>query len=159
MPPGPLGARATMVSFKDDALACPYFVPREIVNDGSWPHPSRLPLGGGWKGECCAKEQSLSPDDFQIREFCNLGYAARCPHLPEDRDWDAIRFVVARTSDDQIVISYSCERSHAPKQHGTMTFDLEREAWINPHSDARVQRLADAFLKTYRSRHETTVID
>ncbi len=148
-----------MISYKDDALACPYFVPREIVNDGSWPHPSRLPLGAGWRGECCAKEQILSPDDFQIREFCNLGYAARCPHLPEQRDWDVVRFAVTRTSDEQIVVSYSCERSHAPKAHDTMTFDVKLEAWINPHSDARVRRLADAFLETYRGRTASAIIE
>jgi hypothetical protein len=35
-------------------LACPYFVPREIVHDIAWPHPARLPLGAGWTGTCCA---------------------------------------------------------------------------------------------------------
>ncbi len=151
--------RATMIFFKDDSLACPYFVPREIVNDGSWPHPSRLPLGAGWKGECCGSEQIVSPDDFQIREFCNLGYATRCPHLPPQRDWDAIRFAVARTSDDQIIIAYSCERAHAPKEHGAMTFDLRREVWTDPHADERVRRLAEAFLGTYRSRIAAALIE
>jgi hypothetical protein len=140
-------------------LACPFFVPREILNDGSWPHPSRLPLGAGWKGQCCASDQTLSPDDLQIREFCNLGYATRCPHLPAQRDWDAIRFAVASTSDEQITVSYSCELGHAPKEHGNMTFDLSREIWLNTHSDARVRRLADAFLQTYRSRVATAVIE
>ncbi len=140
-------------------MACPYFVPREIVNDGSWPHPKRLPLGAGWKGECCAAEQLRSPDDFQMREFCNLGYATRCPHLPPQCDWDAIRFAVARACDEQIVLSYSCELNHAPKEHGTMTFDRNRETWLNPHPDARVQRLAEAFLETYRSRCATAVIE
>ncbi len=151
--------RARMVPPRTISLACPYFVPREIVNDGSWPHPSRLPLGAGWKGDCCAKEQILSPDEFQVREFCNLGYAARCPHLPEHRDWDAIRFAVARTSDDRMVISYSCEFAHAPKEHGTMIFDLHRETWTSSHNDARVKRLADAYLQTYRSRTASAVIE
>ncbi len=139
-------------------MACPYFVPREIVNDGYWPHPKRLPLGAGWKGECCAAEQSRSPDDLQMREFCNLGCAALCPHLPPQRDWDAIRFAIARTNDNQIVLSYSCELAHAPKEHGTLTFDLHRETWTGFHADARIRRLAEAFLQTHRSRTATAVI-
>ena len=53
-------------------MACPYFVPREIVNDGSWLHPSRLPLGAGWSGRCCASEQETTPSDAVLHELCNL---------------------------------------------------------------------------------------
>jgi hypothetical protein len=140
-------------------LACPYFVPREILNDGSWQHPSRLPLGAGWNGDCCASGSVVSPQDSEIREFCNLGYATHCPHLPPQRDWDAIRFAVARTGDEQIILSYSCELNHAPREHGTMTFDLNREAWQNTHADARVRRLADSYLQSYRSRQSRAMIE
>lgn len=140
-------------------MACPYFVPREVVRDGSWPHPSRLPLGAGWSGECCASEALVSPSVFQIREFCNLGYATRCPHLPPARDWDAVRFAAARVSEEQIILSYVCELGHAPIEHGKLTFDLIGEKWLNPHSDARVRRLADCFLHTYRSRQAPAVIE
>jgi hypothetical protein len=133
-------------------LACPFFVPREILNDGSWPHPSRLPLGAGWNGDCCASTAGVSPLDSQIREFCNLGYATRCPHLPPQCDWDAVRFAVAGVSRDQITLLYVCERNHAPVEHGKLTFDLLGERWLNPHADARVNRLADCFLLTYRTR-------
>ena len=140
-------------------MACPYFVPREILNDGSWPHPSRLPLGAGWNGGCCASGSVVSPQDSEIREFCNLGYATRCPHLPPRRDWDAIRFAVARTSSEQIVLSYSCELDYAPREHGTMTFNVSRETWQNTHADARVNRLADTFLRSYRSRQSRAIVE
>jgi len=94
----------------------------------------------------------ISPLESEIREFCNLGYATLCPHLPQQRDWDAIRFAVARASDEQIVLSYSCELDHAPREHGTMTFNVSRQAWVNTHADARVNRLADSYLQSYRSR-------
>jgi hypothetical protein len=137
-------------------LACPFFVPREIVsqtmNDGSWPHPSRLPLGAGWTGTCRASGQEQAVPDTHIREFCNLGYATTCPHLPQQRDWDAVRFSVARVSHEQITICFTCELAHAPIEHGKLTFDLVSEAWLEPHSDSRILTLASSFLYAYRAR-------
>jgi len=133
-------------------LACPFFVPREILNDGSWPHPSRLPLGAGWRGTCCSTGQNFTPDDATLREFCNLGNAHACPHLSADRDWDAIRFSVARTSVDQVTLWYVCEAANAPREHGQLTYDRIRRFWVNPHSDLRVQRLAACYIETYQSR-------
>ena len=156
-------------------MACPYFVPREIVYDIAWPHPTRLPLGAGWTGSCCAhnepgptsssstssssNEVSVRLDDALIRDFCNLGYATTCPHLPSSRDWDAIRFSVASTTPNQITLCYICEFAHAPKAHGTLTYDLAAEAWHSASdaasestNDARVRRLANSYLHAYRAR-------
>lgn len=133
-------------------LACPFFVPREILNDGSWPHPSRLPLGAGWTGNCRASGQELAASDAHIRKFCNLGYATPCPQLPRRHDWDAVRFSVVRASREQVTICFVCELDHAPVEHGELTFDLASEAWLNPHADARVHRLAICYLETYRAR-------
>lgn len=198
-------------------MACPYFVPREIVYDVSWPHPARLPLGAGWTGTCCAASYksaneavapniadskiagskivdlklaearisdpsestiaaSLSVDSAIIRDCCNLGYATACPHLPVSRDWDAIRFIVAGSAPNRITLCYVCEFAHAPKAHGTLTYDLTAESWCEAHtasandatpnaegpanavnaataaSDARVRRLAASYLHSYRVR-------
>jgi len=141
-----------MAVLRETTLACPFFVPREIVNDGSWPHPSRLPLGAGWIGSCCASGQELTVSDTQVREFCNLGYATACPHLPRRCDWDAVRFSVARVSRDEVTICFVCELAHAPIEHGELTFDLANQIWLTPHADTRVQRLAICYLETYRTR-------
>jgi hypothetical protein len=133
-------------------LACPYFVPREIVNDGSWIHPSRLPLGAGWSGQCCASGQESTPSEMELHEFCNLGNATGCSHLPRERDWDAIRFSVARTSLDRIELCYVCEFAHAPIEHGKLIFDCATERWTSAHPDPRVQRLAVSYIESYRSR-------
>jgi len=138
-------------------LACPYFVPREILADGSWHHPSRLPLGAGWNGNCCASGQELRPSDSAIRELCNLGYASACPHLPARRDWDAVRFSVAGASSEQITLRYVCELDHAPVIHGKLSFDRVRQGWTNPHDDPRVRRLADCFLQSYCARMSDAV--
>ena len=139
-------------------MACPFFVPREILSGGSWLHPSRLPLGAGWRGDCGASAQPVTPDDAAIRDFCNLGNATACPHLPAQRDWDAIRFSVARASAGQITLHYVCESAQAPSGHGKLSFDLVRQRWLNPHSDPRVQRLADCYLETYRARQNHVLI-
>jgi hypothetical protein len=127
-------------------------VPREILNDGSWPHPSRLPLGAGWTGACAASGQELPASDLHIQEFCNLGYAIACPHLPQRRDYDAIRFAIARSSTQQVTLSFVCELGHAPIEHGELTFDLANEAWIIRHPDPRVLRLATSYIQAYRVR-------
>ena len=138
-------------------MACPYFVPREILNDGYWQHPARLPLGAGWSGSCCAGGVETLPSDSALREFCNLGNAHGCPHLPRERDWDAVRFSVARSGQEQITLWYVCELAYAPVEHGKLTFDCVAERWAFPHMDARVQRLAECYLHTYRARQSRNV--
>ena len=101
---------------------------------------------------------TVSPLDSEIREFCNLGYASGCPRLPHDRDWDAVRFSVAGANGDKITVLYACEFGHAPVEHGKLTFDLDGERWLEAPVDARVRRLADCYLKTYRDRRARAII-
>lgn len=88
-----------------------------------------------------------------IQDFCNLGYASACPYLPAHYDWDAIRFSVAKVSQQQVTICFVCELAHAPIEHGKLIFDLADEVWLNPHGDARVHRLATCYLESYRARN------
>lgn len=115
-------------------------------------------MGAGWSGDCCAAAQEITPADAHIRDFCNLGYASACPHLPRGRDWDAVRFSVAGSSADQITLRYACELEHAPVEHGTLTYELARESWRETHSDARINRLAASYLHAYRARQIATLI-
>ena len=78
-------------------MACPFFMPTSKLEDGGWLHPSRLPLGGGWTGHCSAPgHEGAEPTNQELRELCNLGYAASCPRLPKERAYDAVRFSIAR---------------------------------------------------------------
>jgi len=140
-------------------LACPFFVPQEILNDGSWPHPSRLPLGAGWTGACAATGHEQPASDLHIREFCNLGYATACPNLPQNRNWDAIRFSVSQVSQQQVTICFVCELDHAPIEHGKLTFDLTREVWLSPNPDPRIFRLAASYLQAYRARMDVAAAE
>lgn len=165
-------------------MACPYFVPREIVYDIAWPHPARLPLGAGWTGSCsafpaaadssgtgssgtdisatdsaAANTLTTSPvDSARLRDFCNLGYATACPNLPPVRDWDAVRFSVANRTAEKITLYYVCEKAHAPIAHGTLTCDLAADTWLDAPADPRIRRLAASYLQAYRVRQCSALI-
>jgi hypothetical protein len=134
-------------------MACPFFMPTERLLQGTWIHPSRLPLGAGWNGHCDSPKNhgaELSPETVQ--EFCNMGYAAGCPRLPKERLYDSIRFVVAHAGNPRIIVWYSCEREHLPAGHGKLEYDATLQAWISTHADVRIQKMADCYLQSYLLR-------
>jgi hypothetical protein len=134
-------------------LACPFFMPVRPLNDGGWPHPSRLPLGGGWSGHCCAPgHEGSSPSDQELREFCNLGYAKSCARIPNDRAWDAVRFSIARDGGSRLILSFVCEAQHRPAEWGSLEYDASLERWTSPSREARLQKMAECYLQSYFMR-------
>lgn len=148
-------------------MACPYFMPLAKLENGSWPHPARLPLGCGWSGRCTAPgHEGQIPTQDILEAFCNLGYASSCAWAPQQRVWDAIRFAVSapdaarsghrsQLSDTKcsvIRIDFVCERAHRPVEHGQLKFDLSIATWLQRHDDARIQRMAECFLESYLKR-------
>jgi len=131
-------------------VACPFFVPEEKIDGGEWPHPARLPLGAGWKGQCAAGEHLRSPNEQELRD-CNLGYA-KCACVPAERKADAVRFSVAAASDERVVVRYACEREYRPGDCGTLEFDRHRMDWTGEHSDPRIQRMAECYVREYLNR-------
>ncbi|MGD1023971.1 MAG: hypothetical protein ABR880_14390 [Candidatus Sulfotelmatobacter sp.] len=149
------------------ALACPFFVPVEKLENGTWLHATRLPLGCGWSGLCTApghEDETPSHDDLQ--QFCNLGYAQGCGRLPKDREWDSIRFGARTLGADKqngtgsrIQVRYVCERDHRPVEQGMLEFDAAGNRQEPRHHDARLQRMAECFVESYlekRKRRGTT---
>jgi hypothetical protein len=134
-------------------VACPFFMPTDKHDDGGWLHPSRLPLGGGWIGHCSAPgHEGAEPTNRELREFCNLGYAAGCPRLPEERAYDAVRFSVAHDRGGQLLLWFVYESRHRPAGHGMLEYDLSLDRWISSHSDPRIQKMADCYLQSYLLR-------
>lgn len=97
-----------------------------------------------------------------LESFCNLGYASSCGWAPDVRACDAVRFGVAAPEKQQadskdsalggarfLRITYVCERDHRPAGQGELEFDLTESAWIRPHEDMRVQKMAECFLESY----------
>jgi hypothetical protein len=128
-------------------------MPIRPLNDGGWLHPTRLPLGGGWSGQCCAPgHEGSAPSNQELREFCNLGYATSCVRLPSDRACDAVRFSIARDSGSRLVLSFTCEVQHHPAEWGSLEYDASLERWISSHPDLRIQKMAECYLQSYVMR-------
>ena len=151
-------------------MACPYFMPVRQLESGNWPHPSRLPLGAGWSGQCTAPTHAgTTPPQDVLEKFCNLGYASDCAWVPKDRRWDAVRFAVAAPEDGTITgrkaarhdapvlrLIYVCERAHRPAERGELRYDLRESAWLELHRDGAIQKMAECFLGTYLKRSTRT---
>jgi len=134
-------------------LACPFFMPVRKSEDSVWQHPSRLPLGCGWTGLCCAPGyEGVQPTDEELRCFCNLGYATNCPRLPKERPCDAVRFGIARDTGSQLFLLFVCEAGHLPTTHGTLQYDLSLGLWVLSHADPQIQRMAECYLESYLPR-------
>ena len=145
-------------------------MPVEKFENGNWPHPARLPLGGGWSGHCTAPghEGETAAQDI-LEAFCNLGYASSCGWAPPDRAWDAVRFAVCAPPDSStrlvadagadlpprvLRLRYVCEKNHLPVKHGDLEFDLARSVWVRVHDDSRVQKMAECFLDSYLKKRD-----
>jgi hypothetical protein len=126
-------------------MACPFFLPDTPMEAELWPHRRRLPLGDGWRGQCAT---GVSPGEEQLREFCNLGYAKKCPHLPAQREADAVRFSV-HSEGARVTVDYICEREHRPGRRGSLEFDQFRATWTVRHPDNCIQRQAECCLAAY----------
>ena len=134
-------------------MACPFFMPTSKLEDGGWLHPARLPLGGGWMGRCFAPgHEGAEPSNRELRELCNLGYAAGCHRLPEERACDAVRFSIAHDRGAQLLLWFVCESGHRPASHGTLEYNLSVGQWICSHSDPRIQKMAECYLQAYLLR-------
>lgn len=127
-------------------------MPKEKNNELFWPFPHRLPLGAGFHGHCTAAGKPLQPGDAELRDFCNLGYARGCDKLPANRQADAIRFSVAAEKEGEVIVSYTCERDHAPVEHGELRYRLSSTSWCAPHADPVLQRQAECYLAIYLER-------
>jgi hypothetical protein len=134
-------------------MACPFFMPTRKLDDGVWLHPSRLPLGCGWEGHCTAPgHEGAVPAPSRLHEECSLGYASTCPHLPEGRAWDAVRFAVSREYESRIRVAYVCERNHLPAEHGDLEYRVHDGQWTGCHPDRRIQKMAECFLESWMQR-------
>jgi hypothetical protein len=140
-------------------------MPTEKLSNGSWPHPARLPLGGGWTGRCTASgHENEIPAQHVLEAFCNLGYASGCTWAPRERRWDAVRFAVSapggsqvpeqKNSSPLIRICYVCERDHRPMERGDLEFDAQRLEWTKAHPDPRLQKMAECFLESRRKKND-----
>lgn len=105
----------------------------------------RPPLGAIHAGSC-ALLSTTCPEEL-VEEECNFGYAAECPTLPEQREADAHRFVVARLDGEQVLVRWSVEREHRPISVGEARWDRVN-GWVDAPPDALGRQLR-IFVENY----------
>jgi len=133
-------------------VACPFFMPEERF-DSDWLFPQRLPLGAGWTGTCTAPgHEGVRPSEEELTSGWNLGYAKGCSRLPAERDGDAVRFALGEERDGILHVLFACEREHLPAGHGELLYDAATGSWLQSHEDARVQRMAECYVRAQRER-------
>jgi len=133
-------------------VACPFFMPEERF-DSDWLFPQRLPLGAGWTGTCTAPgHEGVRPSEEELTSGCNLGYAKGCSRLPAERHADAVRFALGEERDGILHVLFACEREHLPAGHGELLYDAATGSWLQSHEDARVQRMAECYVRAQRER-------
>jgi len=136
-------------------MACPYFMPEERF-DSSWAFPQRLPLGAGWSGQCMAPGHGgARPSQEELTSGCNLGYAKNCGRLPAERPADAVRFAIGEERDGVLHVLFVCERNYLPADHGELLYEKSRNAWIEPHENACIKRMAECYVRTQLERRLT----
>jgi hypothetical protein len=132
-------------------VACPFFWPVTRHEAELWPHRRRLPLGDGFMGKCRSPHcMGRTPGDDELKDCCNLGYATTCPHLPKERQADAVHF--SATGEGIVKVSYVTVRGQAPGEHGTLEFDLLTRKWLAEHADANIQRMAECYVDAWLAR-------
>jgi hypothetical protein len=134
-------------------------MPTQRSEDASWLHPHRLPLGGPFDGHCCAPGHECAKLSAEDLKQCNLGYAARCSRLPQERTSDAVRFGVVRESSSQIVLRFVYEKNYRPAGDGILEFDSQRAFCATPHSTPQIQKMAECYLESYRSLRSQPAVD
>ena len=89
---------------------------------------------------------------MELKDFCNLGYAAACPRLPAERAYDAVRFSVINDAGERVTLCFVCEFAHRPAVHGQLEYDVALNRWPSPHSETRIQKMAECYVQSYLSR-------
>jgi hypothetical protein len=133
-------------------VACPYFIPAERHELELWSHRHRLPLGDGFSGYCGAREPKTLCNDDSLRLQCNLGYA-NCSHLPSERVFDAVRFLIYGQA-PVLSVQFACEREHHPALCGELRYDQSSMTWLDS-PDAGIEHLAEASVRAWIKRSVT----
>ncbi|HVP47875.1 MAG TPA: hypothetical protein VMT32_14880 [Bryobacteraceae bacterium] len=130
-------------------MACPLFEPVRHRADGG----TLLPLRDFWFGVCHADEGAFEPDERLLSECCNMGYArGKCARFPQAGGPDAVRFAIARDSDQKIFVSFAIETDHRPCSHGSLEFSRPEGKSADAESGSLLGKQAAAYVASYLRR-------
>lgn len=106
-----------------------------------------------WFGVCHAEEADFEPDERLLSECCNMGYArGKCARFPKAAGADAVRFAIARDSDQKILVSFAVERNHHPHAQGSLEFSRAAGKFAASESDPLLEKQAGAYVASYLRR-------
>ena len=112
-----------------------------------------MPLGDVWSGVCRAGAAPVVPDELTLTDLCNMGYVrGSCSRYPQSATLDAVRFLIARHSNDLIQIQYVVECDHHPHAHGSLEYFPARSALAGEDLDPMLERQALAYVASYLRR-------
>lgn len=69
---------------------------------------------------------------------------------------DSVRFAVMREGEGRMIIEFVSERNHRPAEHGTLEYVIAPGHWVFPHSDSRIQKMAECYLLSYLLRKSSS---
>jgi len=134
-------------------VACPLFDPTKHRADAG----TLLPLRDFWFGVCRADRAGFEPDERLLSDCCNMGYArGRCSRFPQAAGPDAVRFTIARDSDQRILVSFAVERDHRPHSQGSLEFSRTAGTFASLNSDPLIEKQAGAYVASYLRRRPTS---
>jgi hypothetical protein len=128
-------------------MACPFFCPRERMEDDASRKPFGIPLGALFRGECHGSNEPWTPEQHHLRTYCNFGYArGRCDRFPADAPADAVRFLITADHDSFIQVDYVFEKDYYPAGKGTLT--------VPGSGTGILHRQAEAYAAVYWERKQ-----
>ena len=134
-------------------MACPHFEPTKHRADAG----TLLPLRDFWFGVCHADEAGFEPDERLLSDCCNMGYArGKCARFPQAAGPDAVRFVIARDSDQRILVGFAAERDHRPHSQGSLEFSRTDGKFVAADSGPLLEKQAGAYVASYLRRRPSS---
>lgn len=86
-----------------------------------------------------------------------MGYArGKCARFPQSAGPDAVRFTIARDSDQKILVSFAVERNHGPHAQGSIEYSRAAGKFAAPESDSLIEKQAGAYVASYLRRRPTS---
>lgn len=97
-------------------------------------------------------QNGVHPTADELTSACNLGYAQECGRLPAQRNADAVRFALGEERDGILRVLFVCERAYLPAGHGELLYQKAQNAWLKPHEDPCIQRMAECYVEAQLER-------
>jgi hypothetical protein len=98
----------------------------------------------------------VRPSEHELKTGCNVGHAAACARLPQQRPADAVRFALGEERAGMLRVRFAYEREHLPAGHGELIYETTTHIWQPPQADACLLRMAECYIETQMARRTSS---